>query len=175
MTRALNTHDAIRHLVLHDPMIPSEDIAKRLEALTLDVPTKAYINCIKGHIKDMMRFLRREGLLEDEPYELPVSMGGTRECPQESDSVSYAGETKLAGRAREPVSMTKLADRFLRSYLGKHGESWERDVMEAAQAKDFTQDQIRRARGRLNITRANGCVRKVGLEGWKWNLPEDGK
>jgi hypothetical protein len=48
-------------------------------------------------------------------------------------------------------------------------------VIEAAEIEGFTQDQIRRARSRLNITLANGCVLKVGLVGWKWKLPEDGK
>jgi hypothetical protein len=44
--------------------------------------------------------------------------------------------------------------------------------MEAAEEKGFTESQIRDARGRLGITQANGCVRKVGFQGWKWKLPE---
>ena len=145
-----------------------------MEELGLYVPTPLYIATIKQNLHSLIRFLRREGLLQETRVELPVSMGGTRECPQETQSARYSAETKLPGGPK-PKSKTKPADRFLRSYLAKHGESWERDVIEAAQAQGFTQDQIRRARGRLGITLASRCVRKIGTQGWKWRLSEDGK
>ena len=129
---------------------------------------------VKQNLHSLIRFLRREGLLQDKRGELPVSMGGTRECPQETQSARYSAQTKLPGGSK-PKSKTKSADLFLRSYLGKHGEAWERDVIAAAEAEGFTQDQIRRARGRLGITLASRCVRKIGTQGWKWRLSEDGK
>jgi len=171
----LTIPNAIRYLVLDNPMLSSREIAKKLGELDLDyVPSEGYIRHIKGTFKEVRRFLRREGLLTAEPYEFPSSMGGPRECLQETRNASHKRERKVAGRLK-PESKTKLADDFLRSHLRKHGESWERDVIEAAQAETFSQDQVRRARGRLSITLANGCVRKVGTEGWIWRLPEDGK
>jgi hypothetical protein len=89
-------------------------------------------------------------------------------------STKVAKKPKVA-KKRKRSSKTIRADSFLREFLHTHGESWERDVLQAADVEGFTQDQIRRARCRLNITLANGCVRKMGLEsGWKWRLPEDG-
>jgi RecA-family ATPase len=74
----------------------------------------------------------------------------------------------------KPKSKTRAADKFLKNFLAD-GDRWEKEVMEAAEAQAFTKNQIRDARERLNITQANGCVWKAGLDGWKWRLPEDGR
>ena len=70
--------------------------------------------------------------------------------------------------ASQGVSKTDRADTFLKSFLAE-GEQWEKEVMEAAETKGFTESQVRRARERLGVT-----SHKKGFGGWTWRLPEDG-
>ncbi len=69
--------------------------------------------------------------------------------------------------AMQCASKTDRADTFLKSFLAE-GEQWEKEVMEAAETKGFTESQVRRAKERLGVS-----SRMVGFDGWKWRLPED--
>lgn len=86
--------NAIRDFVLRDPMLSSDAIAEKLEELGIEVPPNAYNRHVRNSPKDMTWFLRWEALLEDKPNELPVSMGGPRECLQEPDNTSRTDEAK---------------------------------------------------------------------------------
>jgi len=101
----LTPQDVIRHLVTHNPNVSVDEIVAKLEQLGLNVPTRYYIATYKGYVRDVLRFLRRAGLLIDKPHELPISMRGPRKrVPRQNENdARYAGEEELLGRRSEPV------------------------------------------------------------------------
>jgi hypothetical protein len=95
----LNSLNVIRHLVLSDPGISVEEITDTLERLDVDPLTRFYIGTVKSHLRDTLRFLRKQGLLVDKQHELPISMGGRSKPLQETQSASHTGESKVAGKS----------------------------------------------------------------------------
>jgi hypothetical protein len=90
----LNSLNAIRHLLLNNPDITVDEITDTLERLDVDLPTRFYIGTVKSHLRDTLRFLRKQGLLVDKQHELPISMGGRSKPLQETQSASHTGESK---------------------------------------------------------------------------------
>jgi hypothetical protein len=101
----LNDINAIRHLVLNDRDITAEEIIDTLDKLDLDPPTRFYIVSTKRQLLDLMRFLRKQGLLVDKLHTLPTSLRRARKqvSNQNTDDVLPTGERNLLGSRSTPV------------------------------------------------------------------------
>jgi putative DNA primase/helicase len=100
-----------------------------------------------------------------------------RAHPVETVKVVWEGEVSttadegLAALGNRKGDDSHAVDSFLRDVLAK-GPQLSTDVIARAEAKGFTRSQLRRAQSRLGISREAGTVRKHGLHGWEWMLPD---
>jgi hypothetical protein len=106
LTRELTPQEVIRHLVAHDLNVSVDEIVAKLEQLGLNVPTRYYIASFKGYVRDVLRFLQREGLLVERQHKLPASMRGPRKrvLHQNENDALHTGEGELLAWARVELS-----------------------------------------------------------------------